>query len=325
VVAQTLEAIHEQRLEIVPPRTPLQRLEFAPRRLLQASVDHVVLRDTQQGELVSQLKLGSVRAVAHGSDGALFALGSHGGARFEPRAKKHESFPHAAFFPDSQLFPDLEQPSQFYIYYPEEQRLLRYLFETDATAFLPIQADISLEGCTSPPAQLRDGAFACRTGAGYARKAPRGARSDFKPALPLAEPFRLLPAPRLDELYAVDRGGEVKHLRLNPGVPVLDGFQLPAPPYAAAANGEALAFVLVSPPEPGRDRRWSLLVTDLEGHTRLRVELPAKPAPAADDWAAAVAEDKNLAISEFEPLVAVGGSTQVTAWDYRAGNTRFVR
>ncbi len=212
-IASTLQALHEQRLEIVPPLTPLQRLEFGPGRLLQASVDRVVLRETQQGEFVTEATLGAVLAVAHGSDGALFALGRSVGARFESRTKKKTAFLHAAFFPDSLLFPDLEQPKQFYVYYPSEQRLLRYLFEAEAGAFLPIEADVPLEGCTSPPTQLLDGALACRTAAGFARRAPRGARTDFKLSVELGQPFRLLPARRLDELYAVDRGGEVKRLR----------------------------------------------------------------------------------------------------------------
>jgi hypothetical protein len=322
-IARTLQALHEQRLQVLAPSAPPQQLEFGPRRLLQASGDHVVLRDTEQGELLSESNIGTVLALAHGSDGALFAVGTGGGIRFESHAKKVRAFPHAAFFPGSILFPDLEGPSQFYVYYPTEQELLRYPFESEAGAFLPIEARIPLEGCTSAPTQLRDGALACRTATGFARKAPRGTRTDFKPAVEFGQPFRLLPAKRLDELYAIDRAGEVKHVRLAAGVPVLGAFQLPAPPYAAAANGEALAFVLVSPPEAGRERRWSLLVTDFDGQVRMEVELETKAAPADEDWAKTIVEAKNLAISGFEPLVAVGGAAQVAVWDYRAGKPRF--
>ncbi len=324
-IAETLQALHEQRLELAPPRVPAQRLDFGPGRLLQASGDHLVLRDTKQGDALSEANLGRVLALAHGSDGALFALGSSGGARFESQAKNARALPHTTFFPDSILFPDLEQPNHFYVFYLEEQQLHRYPFEAEGGAFLPIEADISLEGCTGVPTELRDGALACRTADGFARKAPRGTRTDFKLALELAQPFRLLPANRLDELYAVARSGEVKRLRLVSGVPVVGAFQLPAFPYAAAANDEALAFILMSAAEPGKDRQWSLLVTDLEGRARLQVELSAKAASAGEDWAQVMVEDKNLALSGFEPLVAVGGSEQVTVWDYHAGKARFVR
>jgi hypothetical protein len=324
-IAQTLQVLHEQRLEIEPPSAAPQRLEFGPGRLLQASADHVVLRETEHGESMTEANLGLVLAIAHGSDGALFALGTSAGVRFESHAKKGRAFPAAAFFPNSIAFPDLEQPTEFYVYYPTQQQLLRYLFEAEAGPVLAIDATIPLEGCTSAPTQLRDGALACHTATGFARKAPRGARTDFKPAVALGESFRLLPARRLDELFAIERAGEVKHLRLAAGVPVLGAFQLPAPPYAAAANGEALAFVLVTAPEPGKERRWSLLVTDFDGQSRLRVELEAKAAPADEDWAQAITEDKNLTISEYEPLVAVGGAAHVAVWDYREGKSRFAR
>lgn len=324
-ILETLQVLHEQRLELSPPRAPAQRLEFGPGRLLQVSSDHVVLRDTESGESLSEVNLGLVLAVAHGSDGALLGVGTSGGTRFESRSKKAQAFPHAAFFPDSILFPDLEQPAQFYVYYPTEQQLLRYSLQSEAGTFLPIEATVPLEGCTGVPTQLRDGAFACRTATGFARKAPRGARTDFKPVVDLGQPFRLLPAKRLDELYAVDRAGEVKHVRLAAGAPVLGAFQLPAPPWAAASNEEALAFVLVSAPQAGQERRWSLLVTDFDGQPRLQVDLGTKLAPAGEDWAKAVAEDKNLAISGFEPLVAVGGGAKLTVWDYRDGKVRFAR
>jgi len=324
-IAETLQVLHEQRLEIQPPSVPSRRLEFGPARLLQARGDHVTLRETEHGEPITETNLGTVLAIAHGSDGALFALGAGSGARFESRAKKGREFPHVAFFPDSISFADLEQPTHFYVYYSADGQLLRYIFEAEAGPFLPIDASIPLEGCTGAPTQLRDGAFACHTATGFARKAPRGTRTDFKPTVALGESFRLLPAKRLDELFAIDRAGEVKHLRLAAGVPVLGAFQLPARPYAAAANGEVLAFILVSAPEPGKERRWNLLVTDFEGQARLQVELEAKAAPAHEDWAEDVAEDKNLALSGFEPLVAVGGANQVLVWDYGEGKLRFTR
>jgi hypothetical protein len=108
-------------------------------------------------------------------------------------------------------------------------------------------------------------------------------------------------------------------------MPELGRFQLPSAPYAAAANGDALAFVLVSPPEPGQTRRWSLLVTDFDGQPRFRAALAAASAAADDHWLEALVEDKNLAISSFGPLVAVGGSVRVEVWDYATGQPVFER
>ena len=324
-IGQTLRSVHDQKLDISAPSTPRQLLEFGVGRLLQASGSKAVFRDTKQGDVVSEASLAGVFAVAHGSDGALFALGASLGTRLEARASSRRDFPHVAFFPGSLLFPDLESPDHFYVYYPGEQKLYSYLFQSEAGAFMPIEASYPLEGCTSALALLRDGGFVCRTAHGFLRKAPRGRRAEFKSASEAPDPVRLLPAKRLDELFAVDQAGEVRHLRLAAGMPLLGRFHLPAPPYAAAANGEALAFILVTPPGLGEGRRWSLLVTDLDGAPRFRTELPGRSAPADEDWLKTVVEDKNLAISGFASLVAVGGAAQVSVWNYAEGQPVFSR
>jgi len=53
--------------------------------------------------------------------------------------------------------------------------------------------------------------------------------------------------------------------------------------------------------------------------------LPAASASADDDWLPALVEDKNLAISAFEPLVVVGGAKSVTVWDYVQRRALFSR
>jgi hypothetical protein len=114
-------------------------------------------------------------------------------------------------------------------------------------------------------------------------------------------------------------------LRLAAGTPLVAHFQLPAPPFAALGNGEVLAFLLVTPPGPGQPRRWTLLVTDLDGRPRFQTELSERDAPADDSWVKAVISDKNLAISWAEPLVAVGGPERVQVWDYAQGRQLFAR
>jgi hypothetical protein len=324
-VAQTLRSVHEQRLEVTPPSVQPAKLAFGPGGLLQASAGKVVLRDVAEGNVIAEASLDGFRAMARGTDGALFALGLQGGVRFERVGAARKRFPHVTFFPGSSLFPDLEQPDYFYVHEPGQQQLYRYSFEAEGGALLPIEAQFSLEGCVSALALLRDGAFVCRTSGGIARRAPRGRKSEFKLPTGVGEPLRLLPAKRLDELFSVSRSGEVVHLRLESGTPVLGRFQLSAPPFAAASNAEALAFILVSPPAPGLPRRWQLLVTDFDGQQRFQADLVEKGVSAADDWMQAVVEDKNLAISEYDPLVAVGGAEQVWVWDYGKGRQVFAR
>lgn len=322
-VVQTLRALRDQRLEIAPPGAQSALLAFGTGRLAQASGDKVTFRDSTHGQVITEASVGSVRAVSHGVDGSLFAIGDSDGARLEPRANVAKRFPHVVFLPGSVLFPDLEDPSHFFVYYGIDQQLSSYPFQAEAGSILAFETSFQLTGCGSPLAELRDGAIICRTSTGFLRQAPRGSRAEF--AFPFADdpPIRLLPAQRLDEFFAVSKAGEVIHLRLAGGLTVLARFQLPAPAYAASANTEALAFVLVSGPQPGQARRWSLYVTDSEGRPRLQRELPSAPTSADEDWLATLVEDKNLAISGFEPLVAVGGARRVSVWDYARARELF--
>ena len=323
-IAETLRSVREEKLPIRAPRVALQRLDFGLGRLAQAAGERVIFRDTERGDSITEPVTGAVRAVAHGSDGSLFAIGATSGVRLLPRASAAKSFPAPIFLPDATAFADLADPSHFFIFVPSDQQLYQYSFESEAGSVLLLDEHFAFTGCSGAFGLLRDGAFVCGTDSGLARKAPRGARTT-SPWPSAAQRFRLLPAKRLDELFAIDLDGDVQHLRWAGNLQVLGHFQLPALPYAAASNGEALAFVLVSPTNTQQARRWSLLVTDFEGQPRFQAELAAKPAPVTDDWLAAVVEDKNLAISGFQPLVAVGGASQVTVWNYAEGRQVFAR
>jgi len=325
VIVRTLSSLREQRLEIAAPTVPSTRLAFGTNRLLQASFDKATFRDSKQGHVITEASIGAVRAVAHGPDGGLFAVGASSGALLAPRAKAAKHFPRVAFLPGSELLPDLADPSHFFVYYSEDTQLYWYPFTSDAAPILTIEASFPMPGCLAPVAQLRDGAIVCRTATGFLRQAPRGSRTEF--SFPLGDdlPVRLLPGMRLDEFFAVSRAGEVLHLRLAGGLVLLARFRLPAPAYAATANTEALAFVLVSRPKLGEARHWSLLVTNFEGQPRFESDLPSAAPSAEEDWLVALVEDKNLAISGFEPLVAVGGATRVSVWDYSQGRQLFSR
>lgn len=324
-VAHTLESVHEYDLELPPPESEPQRLDFGLGRLAQATQNQVLFRETERGDLVTAATIGAVHALTHGSDGALFALGATHGVRLEPRAATAHSFPRTPFLPDARLYPVLEDPSHFDVYLPHTEQLLRFAFENEAGALAIMDAEFLLKGCLGAPALLRDGAFVCRTATGLLRQAPRGTRTQFRFASIAANPTRLLPANRLDELFSVGPAGEVLHLRLQAEILVLGRFQLPAPPFAAAVNRDALAFVLVSRPARNQPRRWTLLVTDFEGRPRFETELVGQRASADEDWLQTMLEDKNLALSWYQPLVAVGGGLKVSVWDYAAGRARFER
>jgi hypothetical protein len=197
-IAEALQEVHEQKLEILPPRDETPRLAFGKGRLAQAMNDKVVYRDTKDGSVVAESAFGAVRALTAGVDGSLIALGLSGGARLEPHSTKVRAFAHVTFFPGAALFADLEDASHFYVYYAGEEQLFHYGFEAEAGSFLPIEDRFPLAGCVGAPALTRDGAFLCNTADGIERRAPRGREARFKLPPGVSAAVRLLPAKRLD-------------------------------------------------------------------------------------------------------------------------------
>jgi len=324
-IAEALEEVHEQRAEIAPLRDQITRLAFGKERLAQALENKVVFRDLKDGSVATESELGTVYAVSESPNGSVFALGLSGGAWLEPQHKKARPFPHVAFFRGAALYPDLEQPSDFYVYYELQHELFHYAVESEGGAFLPIEDRYPLTDCESAPSLTRDGAFLCTTSDGVERRAPRGREARYRWPKAATPAVHLLGAKRFDEIYAVAQSGEVVRFRLEPGMPEQARFQLPGLPFVAVANGEVLAFVLVIPPSARAPRRFTLLVTDFDGQERFKVELPSRGAEASDDWLKAVIGDKNLALSRFESLVAVGGPNSVSVWDYALGSLVFSR
>lgn len=324
-IAHALEEAHQQKAEIPALRDGITRLAFGKDRLAQAMENKVVFRDLADGSIATESDLGTVHAVAASTNGGVFALGLAAGAWLEPQRKKARPFPHVAFFRGAALYPDLERPTQFYVYYELQHELFRYSLEVEGGAFLPIEDRYPLTDCEAPPSATRDGAFVCVTATGVERRAPRGREARFTWPKGVSPAVQLLGAKRFDEVYAVESSGEVVRLRLEPGMPEQARFQLPAPPFTASANADTLAFVLLAPPAGGKARQFTLLVTDFDGHARFDTDLPSKDAEASDDWLKGVIGDKNLALSSFAPLVAVGGPNAVSVWDYAQGKLVFSR
>src|SRR6478609_7771373 len=158
-IVQTLSALRAHRLTIAAPTVQRELLAFGAHRLVQASLDKATFRDSKDGQVVTEASIGMVRAVSHGPDGSLFAIGSSSSALLEPRMKAAKRLPHVTFLPDSRLLPDLEGPSHFYVYYPEGAQLNSYPLSRASDSVLPIEAIFHLDGCGEPMTQLRDGAF----------------------------------------------------------------------------------------------------------------------------------------------------------------------
>ncbi|HEX3852641.1 MAG TPA: hypothetical protein VHW01_16850, partial [Polyangiaceae bacterium] len=89
VIADTLRSVHAEKLEVTPPRVQPARLALGAGSLFQATAGKVVLRELTEGKVIADAPLDACRAMARGTDGALFALGLEGGVRFEAVGAAH--------------------------------------------------------------------------------------------------------------------------------------------------------------------------------------------------------------------------------------------
>jgi hypothetical protein len=322
-----LEGLRAKKLPLVAPRAPLGGLAFGKACLAQALPESVAFRDLTSGEAFAEAAIGAPRAIAVRPGGGLLALGAHGSARLEPAERSPHSLGAASFFPGSWLLPDLEDRMRFYVMYPSGQQIFRYDIGEAIAGMLPIAEQHTLAGYAGALTLTRDGAFVYATDHGeIARSAPRGSHTIFPRAAGQALPWRLLPAERLDEVWSVADDGQVELLELARGLPVPKRFRVDGQPFEVAANHDSLAFIVTSLVDSDAGARsWSLLVVDFDGHERFKIELPAPEIGTDDAWFEKLAHGKELALSAFAPLVAVGGSAAVQVFDYRTRTKVFAR
>jgi hypothetical protein len=150
---------------------------------------------------------------------------------------------------------------------------------------------------------MRDGVLLYRAADGVRRAVPGGRAHPLKTDL---VPWRLLPGRRVDQAWAVGDDGRLELWQVGERIAVLARASLGAAPFDVAASSEHLAAVIVEE-GGGRPRRFRLVVLSEKGEEVMRQDLPTD-APTEDErWAARAGQDRHVALSDTEPLVAVGG------------------
>jgi hypothetical protein len=320
-VASALVAIHDRRLAISAPVAPSQRLAFGKGMLGELSGDRLLVRSTTRAGEPVRIEVPRSRALTALPSGALVAVGSEAVYRLDPGSKKARVFKRMVFFPDSELLPERADDRFFWTVQRSSKTALKYALETTELSMLLGAAETALEAFDGRAiAMSRDGVFIYSTGSGIGRLVPRGKltpieRPKDSSGLPI---WRLVPAVRLDRVWVVAENGEVELWPLRPKASVLRRFRLTPPPYEVAAGSGVLA-VLALTQGGGKPRSFALQVYDEQGVERFRHDLPADPATAGEDWLESVTRNKNLALSEAEDKVAVGGPGWLGAWDLQSG------
>ena len=246
--------------------------------------------------------------------GSLLASGRAGALRLDPGAKKAVRLPPIPSLPGTLLLPERRDSGFVWAAQTRSQLLLRQRLELDPTR--SFDRSITLEDYDGGPLTiLRDGALFYRAPGGVRRCLPESRPRPLATSFPA---WRLLPGRRVDQAWAIAADGSVELWLVGERLLVQKRFAAGAAPYDAAANSEYLALVVID--EPGNaPRRFRLLVFTNDGERLVERELAPGPPEVGDDWEARAVENRQIALGEGDPFVAVGGPGSVALFRLPAG------
>jgi hypothetical protein len=222
--------------------------------------------------------------------------------------------------PGTVLVPDRKDSSGLWSVHTQGRLLARHV--------LDISGERRIDGVVpladydgGPVTAMRDGALVYRAEDGVRRSLSGGRAHPFKTDF---VPWRLLPGRRVDQVWAVAEDGRVELWQIGERILVVARATLGASPFDVAASSRYLAAVVVEE-GGGAPRRFRLLVLSEKGDVVMRSDLSTDAPTEGEKWAQLAGRDQHVALSDTEPLVAVGGPGAVRVLDIPSGGVVLAR
>jgi hypothetical protein len=291
------------RISLAAPAWQLQPLCFGRHLLVRLQSDRVEVITLPELATALEKKLDGARGVVAIAGGSIVAVGANVALRLDPGAKAPVRLPPVPWLPGTLLLPERRDSNFLWAVASVGKSFLRQRLVLDpAGAF---DKEITLEGYDGGPVTaLRDGAFLYRADGGVRRSLPEGRPRPFATEF---APWRLLPGRRVDEAWAVAEDGRIELWQLGERLLVKARLTAGAAPFDAAASPDYLALVVIE--EPGNaERRFHLRVFGNDGALVLDHTLEPGPPETGEDWTELAVRDRHVALSDTDPLVAVGGT-----------------
>lgn len=316
LVASALAEVRTKKLDLVAPEWEEQNLTFGRRlfvRLTSGKLEAFAV--PSMAPLFSE-PLEGPRGLVELAGGSVLAVGAELTLRVDPDAKTPVRLPRISATPGVVFLPERRNSTQIWAVHRGGGIAARHELALDRE--LSLNGTINLEGYDGGPvASMKNGELLFRAADGVRITVPEG-RPRPQRAADL-RPWRLLPARRVDQAFALDAGGEVRLWQLGEGLLVRKRITLGKRPISAASSGDLLAVVLVTESTSGRS--FELRVLSAEGETLFTRSLEAPSAAVGDDWAAELVSDHGVVLSESDGLVAVGGPTRLRVFSFRSGES----
>lgn len=305
LVASALSDVRAHKLELAAPEWEECRVAFGRRLLVRLGPSTLDAFSVPSMTPLFSEPLEGPRGLVELAGGSVLAIGAEVTLRVDPDAKTPLRLPRVPATPGAVFLPERRNSTQIWAVHRGAGIAARH--ELSLERELSLTDTITLEGYDGGPiAAMKNGELLYRSSDGVRITVPEGrprrARAELRA-------WRLLPARRVDQAFALTADGQVELWQLGQGLLVRQRTSLGGRPISATSSGDRVAAVLVHETPSGRS--FELRVLSADGKGAFQRPLGAPAATLDEDWAAKLVADHGVALSESDDFVAVGGPTRL--------------
>lgn len=318
LVPQVASAVVEIRrhLSLAAPPPTFRHLAFGAGFLVQLRDASVRLIKSADGIQIAEVPLESPRAAVPLPAGSVLVCGRDECQRFDPGQPKPHRLGRVSLLPDAILEPSRETAQRLWVIEPTFAHAVRYSLSESSSEVESTRAFPGYD--RGAITTLLDGAFLYSSASSLVRAL--GANSKTHP-LPdgIERAWRLLPAERPDRAWVITAHGVAFLLQIAAKATIVRRFTTDGEPFDAAASKACVALVSIR--DPGNKERSFVLNTySTAGTQTYSYSLGSLHENTDPDWAASASRDREVAVSETPPRVAVGGRSTLRLFDLTSGD-----
>lgn len=319
--ANAVTEARERLLSLQAPDRAPRKLAFGRDFLVQLQADGVRLLQSTTGLELARTPIREPRSAVTLPGGSVLVAGLEASFRFDPNQRTPHRLVRLSLLPGSEILPNLETPNSVWVFHAPLAQLMHY--DLGADSGLGLSSTAALPGVDGRAfAVLRDGHLLFTSQQGLVSFSPRSLAREL-PMPHMAGPiWRILPAYRLGRAWLVSPAGDFLLIDLGEQGRIVHTFATGQAPFDVAALGRRIVLISVSRPGASPRRFWLQLYNE-EGQMTLSEELPSSVSTTAENWTQALSADKQLALGEEPPRVAVGGPGSLRVYDLERGARLF--
>jgi len=320
-------------LELAARAAPGGKLAFGRNWVARLTATELQVFDTKTFHLQLRTPASGYSQVISAADGGLLAMDGKHLIRLEPRAVSFQRYARPTFFPDSQLIPDPLDYEALYVFHRSSPTLYKYTLENADPLHLPILQTIPLGSSNGNPSTdpstasthssafstLRDGAFVVGTENRIVLSTAGGSSRAYSLRSRERRILRLVAGTAIRQAWVLWDDAELQLVQFGQTrATVLEAVHSEGAPLDLEADKKQLLTLELTSPGTS-PRRFDVVGRELSGKVRFRVNAGLLVDGAGADWVGRALRDKQLALSRFEPLFALGGENALRVFSTKTG------